>query len=272
MGTSGGCLCAPFATEVALRIQGLWCSAVGRACTPAFPEMFPCVKASKKKRPSMLVWLQGETLNLFASLRAGFALGCVLLSAAVMPAFGQSVSTASRTVVPSAFAGITGTYTGLYGGRNLGITAGLNLGFRPFFGFLPAIQVRGTYPVDNGSIVGQEHVEGGLRVQKRYRAVRPYADFLFGRGEMNYQNGGLAVPLQAYRYVQTTSNVISPGIGLEADITPHVALMVDGQFQIWQVPFDPSGQTANSSHIFSLPGTIGLVYRFGWLQHGHPAP
>lgn len=211
-------------------------------------------------------------MNLFASARGVFALGCVLLGMAVLPASGQSVSTASRPIVPSAFAGITGDYTGLYGGRNLGITAGLNLGFHPIFGLLPAIQVRGTYPIDNGSIVGQEHVEGGLRVEKRYRGFRPYADFLFGRGEMNYQNGGLAVPLQAYRYVQTTSNIISPGVGFEADVTPHVAVMVDGQFQIWQVPFDPSGQTANASHIFSFPGTIGVVYRFDWLQHGHPAP
>lgn len=185
---------------------------------------------------------------------------------------GQSVSTAGRTLVPSAFAGLTGTYTGLYGGRNLGITAGLDLGFRPIFGLLPSIEVRGTYPVANGSIVGEEHAEGGLRVQKRYRSFRPYADFLFGRGELNYQKGGLAVPLQAYRYVQTTSNVISPGIGVEADVSPHFAVRFDGQFQIWQVPFDPSGQTANASHIFSFPGTIGVVYRFRWLEHGHPAP
>lgn len=188
------------------------------------------------------------------------------------PVVAQSIPTASRGVVPSAFGGITGTYTGLYGSRNLGITAGFDVGFRPIFGLLPSIEVRGTYPVDNGSVVGEEHAEGGLRLQKRFGPVRPYVDFLFGRGELNYQNGGLAVPMQAFRYLQTTTNVISPGIGFETDITPHVALLLDGQVQFWSVPFDPSGKTANSSHIISFPGTVGVVYRFNWLQHGHPAP
>lgn len=204
---------------------------------------------------------------LFAALLVGSAVA--LLSS---PLGAQSIPTASRGVIPSAFAGITGSYTGLDGSRNLGITAGVDVGFRPFFGLLPSIEVRGTYPVDNGSVVGEEHAEGGLRVQKRIGPIRPYVDFLFGRGELNYQNGGLAVPMQAFRYIQTTSNVISPGLGIEADITPQFALLLDGQFQIWNVPFDPSGQTANASHIYSFPGTIGVVYRFNWLQHGHPAP
>ena len=203
-----------------------------------------------------------------------FIATCFLCALAVLTgiAHAQSIPTASRPLVPSAFAGITGTYTGLEKSRNLGITAGLDLGFHPIFGLLPSIEVRGTYPVDNGSVVGEEHAEGGLRVQKRFGPVRPYVDFLFGRGELNYQRGGLAVPMQAFRYVQTTSNVISPGLGFEVDVTPHFALLVDGQFQIWDVPFDPSGQTSNASHIHSLPGTIGVVYRFNWLQHGHPAP
>ena len=197
----------------------------------------------------------------------------LLCSVALCPSLtAQSMATASRGVIPSAFAGITGTYTGLDGGRNLGITAGIDIGFRPFFGLLPSIEGRGTYPVDNGSIAGEEHAEGGLRVQKRYGRFRPYADFLFGRGELNYQNGGLAVPMQAFRYVQTTSNVISPGLGVEADLSPHLAILFDGQYQIWQVPFDPSGKTSNASHISSFPGTIGVVYRFNWLKHGHPAP
>lgn len=184
----------------------------------------------------------------------------------------QSLPTASRGFVPSAFAGITGTFTGLDGSRNLGLTAGVDVGFRPFFGLLPSIEGRGTYSVDNGSVVGEESAEGGLRVQKRFGPIRPYADFLFGRGELNYQNGGLAVPMQAFRYLQTTSNVISPGIGFEADVTEKFAVLFDGQFQIWNVPFDPSGKTSSGGHIYSFPGTIGVVYRFSWLQHGHPAP
>ncbi len=207
-------------------------------------------------------------LNRFASL----LLTCTCFCFAALPAIAQSIPTASRAVVPSAFLGITGAYTGLYSSRNLGITAGVDVGFKPFLGFMPSIEVRGTYPIDNGSVVGEEHVEGGIRFQKRFGRIRPYADFLYGRGELNYQHGGLAVPMQAFRYLQTTTNVISPGIGFEADLSPHVAVLFDGQVQRWHVPFDPSGLTANEGHITSVPGTLGVVYRFNWLQHGHPAP
>ncbi len=185
---------------------------------------------------------------------------------------GQSKATASRTFEPSAFLGFTGTYTGLDGTRNLGVTAGFDLGFHPFFGLLPSLEIRGTYPINSGAVVGEESFEGGLRVQKRYRRVRPYADVLIGRGQLNYQNGGFIVPVQNFVYIQSTSNVFSPGFGVEVDATEHFALLLDGQFQHWSVPFDPSGATAATGTIYSKAGTVGVVYRFGWLLHGHPAP
>ncbi len=211
-----------------------------------------------------------RTSRLFVSLLV-WALFCFALLFAP-PTESQSLPAASRPLIPSAFGGITGSYTGLLGSRNLGITAGLDLGIRPFKGFLPSIEVRGTYPLDSGAVVGEEHVEGGLRVQKRYHPFRPYADFLFGRGALNYQGGGLAVPMQAFRYLRTTSNVISPGVGVEVDTTPHFAVLFDGQAQIWSVPFDPSGATSNAGHFTAYSGTVGVVYRFGWLLHGHAAP
>ena len=115
-------------------------------------------------------------------------------------------------------------------------------------------------------------MEGGVRFQKRFGPVRPYFDFLYGRGELNYQSGGFVVPSQEFRYLQTTSNVASPGIGFEVDVSPRFAVLFDGQVQIWSVPFDPSRGSASSGHIISLPGTLGVVYRFNWLEHGHPAP
>ena len=184
----------------------------------------------------------------------------------------QSAPTAQRAFEPSAFAGLTGTYTGLQGGRNAGLTAGFDLGFHPFFGLLPALEIRGTYPISSGSIAGEESFEGGLRVQKRFRRVRPYVDVLFGRGELNYQNGGFVVPIQNFQYVQSTSNILSPGFGFETDITEHFALLLDGQLQHWNIPFTPDNSSTNSSAIYSKVGTVGVVYRFGWLLHGHPAP
>lgn len=191
---------------------------------------------------------------------------------APLAVLAQSTPTASRAFDPSAFLGISGAYTGLNGGRNLGITAGVDLGFHPFFGVLPAIELRGTYPAASGTIAGEESFEGGLRVQKRYHRIRPYADILFGRGQLNYQNGGYIVPAQDFRYLQSTTNVISPGFGFETDITDHFALLLDGQYQHWGVPFTPNGSGTASSAIYSKVGTVGVVYRFGWLVHGHPAP
>ena len=221
----------------------------------------------------ILMVVQGVRLRIFRPVFFSMACACISFTVFFPPTSeGQSLPAASRGFIPSAFAGITGSYTGLEGGRNLGFTAGVDIGFRPFFGLLPAIEIRGTYPVNNGAIVGEEHAEGGLRVQKRIGPLRPYADFLYGRGELNYQNGGLAVPMQAFRYIQTTSNVLSLGAGVEADVSPHFAVLFDGQAQIWSVPFDPSGATANAGHITTYAGTVGMVYRFNWLQHGHPAP
>lgn len=184
----------------------------------------------------------------------------------------QSTATASRRFEPSVFLGISGDYTGLNASRNLGVTAGADLGFHPFFGLLPAIEVRGTYPLDSGVVVGQESVQGGLRVEKRYRLVRPYVDVLFGRGELKYQNGGYVVPAQNFSYLQSTSNVFSAGFGFEIDATEHFALLLDGQAQHWNVPFTPGSASTATSSIYSKVGTIGVVYRFGWLDHGHPAP
>ena len=113
---------------------------------------------------------------------------------------------------------------------------------------------------------------GGLRVQKRYSRFRPYADILFGRGQLNYQNGGFIVPAQSFRYIQSTSNVLSPGVGFEADVTEHFAVLFDGQLQHWDIPFTPISSSIAQSSIYTKTGTFGVVYRFGWLLHGHPAP
>ena len=201
---------------------------------------------------------------------AGLCLAASVLHSGAASA--QSSPTASRTLQPSVFLGISGDYTGLEGGKNLSLTAGADLGLPQSFGFTPAIELRGTYPVDSGQIVGEESVEAGIRVSKRYTRFRPYADLLFGRGELNYQNGGFIVPAQSFRYLQSTTNVFSPGIGTEVDATDQLALLVDAQFQHWNIPFSTGNNPAAPGSITSKVITIGVVYRFGWLEHGHPAP
>lgn len=180
-----------------------------------------------------------------------FALvACSLLSAQAIPA-------ASRPLAFSAFGAATGTYTGLGGGRNVGITAGADIGWQPFHRFYPSIEVRGTYPVDSGKVDSQENALFGLNVARFYGHFHPYGDFLYGRGKVAYASPGYPNPAATLLYLDSISNVFSFGGGVDYTLTDHFALKVDAQVQHYGVPVTTSGT------IYSKPISIGVVYRFG---------
>jgi opacity protein-like surface antigen len=167
----------------------------------------------------------------------------------------QALPAASRTLQLSAFAGASGVYTGLSNGRNFSITAGADLGL-PIYRFLrPTLEVRGTYPIDGGQVDSQESILAGVKVDFLLnRRIHPYGDFLFGRGEMDYNHGGY--PFENALYALTTTNVLSPGAGFDYDMTRHLSLRVDGQFQRWGEAPTLSGS------VYSKVATVGVVYRF----------
>lgn len=172
----------------------------------------------------------------------------------------QSLPTASQALQITAFGGASGVYTGLGGGKNLSITTGVDLGLAPHRGIRPVIEVRGTYPIDKGTIASQKSVLGGLRADFLLgHRIRPYGDFLFGRGQMDYQKGGYL--FNFYEYDLTTTYVYSPGGGLILDMSDHFALRVDAQYQRWS-----SAPTASGT-IYSPVGTVGLVYLFDFNRH-----
>lgn len=199
-------------------------------------------------------------------LRFFAAITCVLTSCAVgLPAWGQAMPTASRGFGISAFGGLTGTYTGLDGGKNLGITAGVDIGFRSFFRFRPYLEGRGTYPLDNGHIDGQRSVLAGARVERIVRPrLRVYGDALIGRGEIDYQSGGYPSPLGGVQYLRSTSTIVSSGGGVEYQLTHHVSVLADAQFQHWNTPATPSGS------LWSKPLTVGVRYNFNFNRHDYP--
>jgi hypothetical protein len=179
----------------------------------------------------------------------------------------QATPTATRPFTFSAFGAATGTYTGLGGGKNLGITLGGDLSFRPYHRFYPSVEVRGTYPVDDGSVDAQKNILFGLKVERYYRAFHPYVDFLYGRGSVDYETvspclAGYPNPAGSLCYLNSVSNVFSGGGGVDVTLTDHFALKIDGQFQRYGVPVTPSGD------IYSKPISIGVVYRFA----GPPLP
>jgi opacity protein-like surface antigen len=204
-----------------------------------------------------------------------------LIRAAALPAFlitlfllphravAQALPTATQTAHLSAFAGGTGVYTNIEGGRNLSITAGADLSISSFRGYHPSIEIRGTYPVHNGAVDAQKSALAGIRIDRQFGNFRPYVDFLIGRGEIDYQNGGfISGPIT---YISSTTNVFSPGGGVDYDFTDHLSLKVDLQYQFWKVPGEPA-PIVPSGNIHPTVGTLGVVYRFGDSHPSHHAP
>ena len=181
-----------------------------------------------------------------------------LLAAAHGAARAQAGATATLPVQVSAFAGVTGAYTGLESSRNLSFTGGVDVGVRSFFGLNPAIEVRGTYPFADGRLVAEKSLLGGIRLAKRYTRLRPYADVLYGRGQLDYLQGGYPSPSHTYVYQVTSSNIIAGGVGVDVDFARHLGLKADVQIERFPTPAVASGA------IYAKPFTLGIVYRLGF--------
>ena len=167
----------------------------------------------------------------------------------------QAVPTASQTLQISVFGLGTGTYTGLNGGRNLGITAGANLEVRPRYSVYPSLEVRGTYPLYGGQVDRQKDLLGGLKLSKHYGSFHPYADILVGRGQIGYENGGLPNPSRTYQYLHSPSTVLSPGLGIDYQVSEHFQLKADVQLQHYSTPVTVSGS------LYAKPLSVGVIYR-----------
>lgn len=180
-------------------------------------------------------------------------------------AWSQATSTASATVQFSAFGGASGVYTGLNGSRNLSITAGADMTLRSYFGVHPSIEVRGTYPVNKGKVGGEKNILVGLVLSKNFGNLQPYGDILFGRGQINFQPPYLAPAGNLY-YVQSSSAVISPGVGVNYIFGRRLGIKGDFQLQRYVSPVTTSGS------VYSKSITLGVVYRLnvggvGRLKH-----
>ncbi len=186
-------------------------------------------------------------------IRLNLILGVAMLFVA-QTALSQAVPTASQGLQLSAFGGLTGVFTDLEGGHNLSITAGVDLAFLSLHGFHLAGEGRGTYPIHAGTINSQKDALGGLRVDRQYGHVHPYIDFMAGRGQIDYLNGGITIG--SLTYLSTSSTVLSGGGGVDLDLSHHLAFKADYQYQHWDTPVTVSGS------IYPSVVTFGAVYRF----------
>jgi hypothetical protein len=179
-----------------------------------------------------------------------------VMFAGVCSAHAQAVPTASANIRLSAFAGVSANYTGVELAKNGDVVAGVDIGFRPFAGFFPAIEARGMYPIDKGHLVAQENALVGIRLGRHKENFNPYGDVLFGRGKLDFATG-LTNPAGTFLVLSNTTNVLSLGGGLDYSLSPHFAAKGDFQFQKYNTPVSASGS------VYSKVFTVGIVYRIG---------
>jgi hypothetical protein len=184
------------------------------------------------------------------------------VSALTHAALPQAAPAGTQKLQLSAFVAATGTFTGLEGGKNLGITAGADLTFLGFRQFRPSFEARGTYPIDKGNISSQKNFLLGPKVEYPLGKFHPYADFLIGRGQINYHAPGFI--FGDTLYISSNTMVYSPGVGVDYNLTHNLALKADAQFQHWDTPVTASGVI----HPTAL--TLGVVYNFDFnSRHRH---
>lgn len=189
--------------------------------------------------------------SLFAGAVATLVLGFGLRSAEA-----QAVYTAKTRLQLFGFAGVQGTEIGLRGGRNLGVEAGVDAQFLERHGLFLAAEFRAGQAVAKGHVASEKNELGGLRVMMLHGSARPYADVLFGRGELAYAPPGAQVPNQLVYYVRSSSNVYAGGGGLEYDVTSRWAWKADVQVERFSTPVTTSGS------LTSLAATVGVVFRY----------
>ena len=186
------------------------------------------------------------------ALLAPFLLGPMYGSA-------QAVPPGVRKIDFSLFAGVTDTQTGLSGGTNEGVTAGLDLNLPQFFHLRPALEFRTNRAFAEGNVDDQRTALGGLRIEGHFDRFAPYVDFLVGSGKITFVRPYTQFSGQ-FLFSEPASIVYSPGVGLRVDLIPHIAVFGDLQLQRFSTPASLSG------HLFAKPLTAGLVYRFALPQ------
>jgi hypothetical protein len=166
----------------------------------------------------------------------------------------QSLPTATQALQLSTFIAATRSSTGLENGENLDVTSGMDLRLLTLRRLDIAGELRGSYPVQRGSVISQESFVSGPKLEYSRHNIRPYVDFMVGRGRITYLSGGYIY--HSVKYIRSNSLVLSPGIGLDFYLSHRVALKVDFQYQSWDTPAAVSGRIT--------PGVamVGATYHF----------
>ncbi|MDE1156014.1 MAG: hypothetical protein PW735_09825 [Acidobacteriaceae bacterium] len=186
-----------------------------------------------------------------------------ILGLTALPAFSQAIP-AGREVPPptvGVFLAGTDTHTGFMG-KNGAITAGINLSLRRFYGFEPAVELRGSTSVHANSAAATERsFLGGVLLRRPIGRISPYVDYFYGGGSITYPG---TYEYNGYVFVRTNDPMHAYGGGLDLRLTHSWSFKADYQLQQWSVPVLASDHA--EAHAFSL----GITRRFTLNPHSHP--
>jgi len=179
---------------------------------------------------------------------------CSLLFVNSPKVLAQDSAAETRALRLSAFGGGGGTWTGLRGGQNLQVTAGADVGleFLTFKGFLPSLEIRGSYPIYAGTYDAQSNLLGGIKFERQFHKFHLYGDVLAGRGHLNYSR-----PRMKLHYPTSDSAVLGGGGGFDYDLSRRFQFKGDVQYQRYG---DVAPSPTNS--VRAVASMIGLVYVF----------
>lgn len=94
----------------------------------------------------------------------------------------------------------------------------------------------------------QEKSLVGVKLAHPFGRLHPYGDLLFGRGQIDYGREYTTPNRNAF-CLQSFTNVFSPGVGVDFDVSPRISLKLDAQFQRYSTPVTPSA-ISTPSHLF----------------------
>jgi opacity protein-like surface antigen len=154
----------------------------------------------------------------------------------------QATALSSRTLSVSTFAtgGVTNTDYSL---QDHGLTFGTDL--THYYRLVqPSLEVRST--MTSGSVVRQRTLSAGLKLEKGYRALHPYGDFLVGYGVISFP--------QNTSFPRDNSTVWTYGGGVEYQVSRSFLLKADIQQQSWKPGVEYSRFTPTLM-------TVGFSYR-----------
>lgn len=171
------------------------------------------------------------------------------------PAYGQATTTASKTMDISFFGGYSATRPDYGPQVDNGVTVGANVTRYYRYRVKPSLETR--FGFANGPTVNEQTYLFGFRGQMDYGRVHPYADVLFGLGNIHYNF--IVDPRNPKSGLNDDSVVESPGVGLDIDVYRQWQVKADYQYQFWNLGTNDS----LSPSVF----TVGVTYRIPFRPH-----